>query len=433
MAMGRFRFPSRRTAWLAVLFLLGLGLGLAWFHPRVVYYRTVLWARLYYALNPPEEQVFRPAEATPHPLLATATTTPAMTSGPEPTRAVPATATPTRTWTPTPAWTPPALPPRAVLHLPRHEYQKWNNCGPANLSMVLAYWGWEGDQTVVAQGTKPNPRDKNVTPEDMRRFVERRLGYRLVWRPAGTLPLLKALLAARYPVLVEKGFYVPDVEGWMGHYLTLFGYEDGEGFFWAHDSYLGPSQRVPYEALERRWPDFNRVFLVVFPPYREAEVTNVLGPWMDETWAWEQARHRSQEEVERLEGVGRFFALFNWGEALVHLERYAEAASVFDWAFKEYAALPEDERPWRVLWYRDAPYRAYYHAGRYGDVVRLADFTLAAMSEPVLEEAYYWRGRAYAAMGNLAAARRDLEEALRLNPLYEEARNALQALEGAEG
>ena len=40
---------------------------------------------------------------------------------------------------------------------------------------------------------------------------------------------------------------------------------------------------VPYADLsERWWGDFNDVYLVIYPPEREAEVLSVLGPDADE-------------------------------------------------------------------------------------------------------------------------------------------------------
>lgn len=419
---------KRFWVWLLSLFSLfafGFILGWVWFHPQVTYYRRLGWSRIYYAIRPPEEQVFLPAEST----IVSPTLVPSPTAAGSLFSIPWLTATPSPTPTPVPPTsTPWPLPPRSFLNLPRHEYQKWNNCGPANLSMALAYWGWNGDQTVVARGTKPNSRDKNVTPADMQRFVEQRTGYRLVWRGGGTLTLLKAFIAAGYPVLVEKGFYVPDVEGWMGHYLTLMGYDEEEGAFWSYDSYQGPGQRVDYEVLTTRWRDFNYVFLVPYPPYREEEVMALLGPWADARWAWEEALRRAREEAATREGLEGFFAQFNVGDALTRLERYEEAAVAFDEAFRRYAALPQAERPWRMMWYHETPYMAYYYTGRYTDVINLANTTLAAMSEPVLEEAYYWRGMAEAALGDFTAAQRDWQKALRLNPLMQRAQEALDAL-----
>jgi hypothetical protein len=48
--------------------------------------------------------------------------------------------TATATLLPTP------IPVKVVLGGIVHEYQQFNNCGPANLAMALSYWGWQGDQ-----------------------------------------------------------------------------------------------------------------------------------------------------------------------------------------------------------------------------------------------------------------------------------------------
>ncbi len=51
-------------------------------------------------------------------------------------------------------------------------------------------------------------------------------------------------------------------------------------------------------------------------------------------------------------------------------------------------------RPYRMMWYQTGPYKAYYYSNRFADVINLADTTLnETISEPVLEESLYWRGR----------------------------------------
>jgi tetratricopeptide (TPR) repeat protein len=68
------------------------------------------------------------------------------------------------------------------------------------------------------------------------------------------------------------------------------------------------------------------------------------------------------------------------------------------------------------LWYQDGPYAAYYHTGRYQDVLNLAGTALVTVDKPVLEETYYWRGLAKAALGDQAGAVEDLNRAFTLNP-----------------
>jgi tetratricopeptide (TPR) repeat protein len=100
----------------------------------------------------------------------------------------------------------------------------------------------------------------------------------------------------------------------------------------------------------------------------------------------------------------------------------------FDSAFAVYPSIPEAERPWRAMWYRTEPYAAYYHTGRYQDVVNLANNTFFALGEYTLEESFYWRGLANQALGNINEAIFDLRKVLELNPNFTPAREALRGL-----
>jgi tetratricopeptide (TPR) repeat protein len=68
------------------------------------------------------------------------------------------------------------------------------------------------------------------------------------------------------------------------------------------------------------------------------------------------------------------------------------------------------------MWYRDGPYAAYYHTGRYQDVINLANTTMGSVDKAVLEETYFWRGVAKAALGDRDGAINDLRRAYTLNP-----------------
>mgnify|MGYP006304903471 CR=1 FL=1 len=120
---------------------------------------------------------------------------------------MPATATvpPTISTTPTvpPSSTPlPPLPTSATITGLRHERQGWNNCGPTTLAMAMSYWGCTETQTEVAPVLKPDPEDKNVSPEEMAAYVQM-LDLEGVIRFGGDLDLLKRLVAHEYPVIVE--------------------------------------------------------------------------------------------------------------------------------------------------------------------------------------------------------------------------------------
>ncbi len=116
-----------------------------------------------------------------------------------------------------------------------------------------------------------------------------------------------------------------------------------------------------------------------------------------------------------MEGIDKFFAWWNRGDNLAELQDYGSAANCFDEAFKLYPTIPEDKRPWRVMWYRTGPYKAYFGVGRYQAVIDLATTTLDAMSEPYLEESYYWRARAEWELGNDQGAAADFRQSLVLH------------------
>jgi tetratricopeptide (TPR) repeat protein len=396
---------------------------------RIGWRVSELRARIQYAISPPGEAVF-----TPDPTLAamvegtmsalTPTLPASATTGP--------TSTPSATPTPTPV--PTAIPDAVNLNAIRHEYQKWNNCGPANLSMALSFWEWEGDQRNVAEFVKPNPRDKNVMPYELAAFVEEKTTLKAITRAGGDIQLLKQIIASGFPVLIEKGFEGPGFEGWMGHYEVLSAYDDSKAQFLAQDSYIMPNLPVSYEDVEQYWRHFNYTYIVIYPEDREAELFAILGPQVDETNNIEYAAQKASDEIFQLTGRPLLFAWFNRGTNLMRLQDYAGAAAAYDEAFKidaELAYSDPDHRPWRMMWYQTGPYWAYFYTGRYQEVVNLADFTINNTSEPALEESFYWRALAREALGDTAGAIQDFRSALKWHPDWDIALQQLQRMGAA--
>lgn len=387
-------------------------------------------AKIKYALSPPEQVVFVPQEQenTANENISS----PQPTTRPSPSSTIPPLG-PTATFTPNPTSTPTPTPvPRSIqLTGFRHEYQGWNNCGPATLSMALSYWGWEGDQYDIAPITKPNPRDKNVMPYEMADYVETQTDLKAISRVGGELNLLKQFVAAGFPVIIEKGFEGPEFDGWMGHYVLVTGYNDIQQTFTLQDSYYGPDQTMGYADLERFWRAFNFTYLIPYAHEREADITALLGTQVDKTLNDQSAAQKASEEIFSLTDRDQYFAWFNRGTSLVALKDYAGAATAYDQAFALYPSIPEKERPWRMMWYQTGPYWAYYYTGRYQDLSDLATETLDNMSEPILEESYYWRALAQEAMGNIPAAIQDLQFSLKYHPGFIPAQQQLEKLDQA--
>lgn len=410
---------------LGLCLLAGIAYNLPPIHERLTWRVDNLRVAIKRYLNPPEEVIFIPQEQVDAIVDATLT---AMAPTSTPTLPVGPTGTPLPSATPTLIPTP--IPESITLNGIRHEYQKFNNCAPASLSMVLSYWGWEGDQIGARAYLRPNFEidDKNVNAFEVVDFVETQTDLDAVWRVGGDLQLLKRLLAAGFPVLIEKGLE-PHVKDWMGHYQVVSGYNDAKGKFLVYDSYEGPPEAygITYESMQF-WRHFDFVYVVIFPPERAAEVQSILGPNSDPQANFQLAAELALQETSTLSGREQFFAWFNRGTNLVYLQDYAGAAQAYDTAFAIYATLSENERPWRLLWYQDGPYAAYYYTGRYQDVLNLAKTTLGSVDKPVLEETYYWRGMAKAALGDKEGAIEDLNRAFALNPKSTPAGDALQRL-----
>ena len=401
-------------------------------HSRLAWRVDELTARIRYAIKPPEKAIFVPQGHLTATLLSTLlpltpSSTPTTQPSTTPTHP-PNLPTPTVTLTFTPSPSPTAIPGKATLAGIVHEYQKMNNCGPANLAMALSFWKWQGTQVDTAAYLKPNQDDKNVMPYEMADYVTTQTNLKIVVRLGGDIQTLKRLIAAGYPVIVEKGFEGSSFPGWMGHYEVLSGYDDGQAVFTAQDSYEGPNRPVAYDTMISNWRAFDFIFLVIYPPENESDVLAILGPLADEQAAFEHSAQVALDETGTLKDRDLYFAWFNRGSSLVKLGDYGGAAAAYDQAFSVYPNIAEAKRPWRMLWYQTGPYFAYYYTGRYNDIVSLATQSLDAANIPTLEESYVWRARAEVMLGQRDKAIEDLRLALKYHPGFEAALVDLQQL-----
>jgi tetratricopeptide (TPR) repeat protein len=419
--------------------LLAIGLyNIPFINDRLAWRVEDLQTSIYYFFNPPEEVVFIPTQQAVNTVTPRPTSTPTIQAG----TVIP----PTITTTP--------LPQTVVLEnvFFIDQMHRWNYCGPANLTMALKYVGWQGEsgnlmdlRDQVGGAIKPgvddpslsfierSQTDVNVMPYEMVDFVNDNTPYAALFRYGGTVDLLKRLLAAGFPVIAEKGIYqtLPpeNTMQWAGHYAFTTGYDDTTGEFIFQDSYT-PNETIPYETQGKNiragydeylsgWRAFNYVFIVVYQPEREVELYQALGEWADEGWAAQHALELAIQDADTLSGIDEYFAWFNQGTSNGLLTEYGQAAMAYDTAFSLYNALPEADRPYRMMWYQTGAYRAYYYTSRYQDVINLADATESTLwSHRVLEETLYWRAQAEAALGLYDAAYADLRKAVVYNPHF---------------
>ncbi len=335
----------------------------------------------------------------------------------------PATVAPPQVSTPAP------LPAQASVPDIRHEYQRLNNCGPVTIGMALNRWGSTLTQYDIAPKLKPSKGDVNVSPDELAAYA-RSQGMDVHLARGGDRAMLRGLLAAGFPVIVETWFITHD-SGGMGHYRLLTGYDDSAQQFSALDSYLGPL-KMGYAKFDDLWRAFGRTFLVVTPPEQTAQMRELLGTRADPAAAKAETLRVAEAEATRL---GDALSYLNVGQARLELGDAPGAARAFDQARAARPDLSLDPtRPgwvqgglaWRALWYEFGPMEAYTRTGQYGKVLQLTGAVLRSV--PTHEEAQYWRARALTGLGRTAEARAAYREALRLRPDFAQAKVALGSL-----
>ena len=315
---------------------------------------------------------------------------------------------------------PTPIPGKVELPAPLWELQGANNCGPATLALYLRYYGWEGQQEDIAQVVKPLLEDRNVNPDELVYYVRTHDGWlNSDFRVGGDLQLLKQLIAAGFPVMIEESFffetpYWPNDDLWAAHYLLLTGYDEAGQTFTGQDSFHGPNQVISASKLDGYWQIFNRVYLLVYPPAQETALKSILGDNFDPDKNRQHALEISLAETQSQ--PKNAYAWFNLGSNLVYFERYGEAATAYDTARQ--LGLYQ-----RMLRYQFGPFFAYFHARMTTELVTVTEYALGRT--PNSEEALLWHGWAMYQIGKKAEAIADWQKAQEYHPGYQDAQYAL--------
>jgi tetratricopeptide (TPR) repeat protein len=280
---------------------------------------------------------------------------------------------------------------------------------------------------------RQNYEDRNVSPEELAGYVAEQTGLEAAVFRGGDLWQLKQLLVAGFPVIIEKGLMPDQATGWMGHYLTLYGYNDGEDAFLALDTFLGPwnerEQRwETYETVAEYWAHFNNTFLVVYRPEQEGQLQEVLGLTMlDPLAMWMRTAEQAQQAIDA--NGQDAFAWFNRGTALTYIAQLTSETSYYEQAAAAFDQARLIGLPPRMLWYQFQPYEAYLAVGRVEDVLVLVEATLVSQGGRNVEETYLYQGHALLAQGDVNGATAAYRRAAGLNPNYVAAQEALAAVE----
>ena len=147
--------------------------------------------------TPPAAESTETIPARPHPPAA-----------PETARGVP----PAAESSPTPAAPPPAF---HRIHGVGWTAQTWNNCGPANLAIVMNFWGRDIDQADIKAVIRPHDKDPHAAIDDLAAFArDAGLNASVYWN--SDLESLKAHVAAGRPVIAPAWHIDANGEE-MGH------------------------------------------------------------------------------------------------------------------------------------------------------------------------------------------------------------------------
>lgn len=344
-----------------------------------------------------------------------------------------ATLAPLPTATPEPTPTPEPLPVSVVLENMKVVKQSFNNCGPANLTQVLNWYGSDITQADVAGYLKPNPEDRNVSPWQIADYVNVELGgFKAIARSGGDLEMIKRFLAAGFPVVIEKGYELEE-SGWWGHYLTIYGYDDAKQELYSQDSYLGPfdnsGRTDPYDTFQAAWQQFNNTFYVVYRPEQEEEVRAILGEDMyDDFKMWQKVAGIADEETRQKPEDA--FAWFNLGTALTRMGGLTGERKYYEGGAQAFDKARQIGLPPRMLWYQFQPYLAYLKLERYQDVIDLAEATLETQGGRNVEETFWYMGHALAYKGDVQAAITAYRQSLAVNENFYPAQWSLDSLTG---
>ncbi len=335
------------------------------------------------------------------------------------------------------------MPLPSVVNLPGVKYvdqfDRWNYCAPANLTMALNFWGWKGNRDDVAKVVKPGENDpsknfidrgksdKNVMPYELVDFVNNDTDYKALTRYGGDSQVLKTLLASGFPVIAEKGIYEDDTTGrtsWMGHYQFVTGYDDIKKYFLVQDTYLkGPNYHVSYNDFLEGWRAFDRVFIVVYPADREADVLKLMGSYSDPQWAAQHALEINDAGHQSGEWHAALLRMVRQGDEPGGASAICRCRQCIRSGLLHlcHPRFELQHPPWRMMWYQTGPYWAYFYSGRYQDVIQLANTTLdpTFLGVNTLEESLYWRGLAEHALGNTAQAVADVQRSVYYNKNFQ--------------
>jgi uncharacterized protein len=150
--------------------------------------------------------------------------------------------------------------------------QTWNNCGPASIAEVLAFWGISRSQAEVQAVLRVNGIGRGMSPYGVPGYA-RSVGVRALVGVGGSETMIKDLISNGFPVIVSQLVSLADP---IGHYRPIEAYDDTQGIFTSSDPYLGPGHQISYADFATMWMHTGNAFIVLYPAARQGKLRAVL-------------------------------------------------------------------------------------------------------------------------------------------------------------
>jgi hypothetical protein len=147
-----------------------------------------------------------------------------------------------------------------------------NNCGPASVSSVLAYWHIDRTQAQVQAILRADDGYWGMSPVGLPAYA-RSLGMRALVGYGGTEKLVKLLIANGFPVIASQ--YVSGSDP-IRHYRPIEAYSDRTQTFTSADPLLGAGHVISYAEFNAIWAESDGRFQVIYPASLQGRLNAVL-------------------------------------------------------------------------------------------------------------------------------------------------------------
>ena len=285
--------------------------------------------------------------------------------------------------------------------------------------MILSFYGISKTQKELGEQLRPYQHpagdndDKTVSPQEFVKAVEG-FGLKALYRPNGSIDLLKLFLSNNIPVVVKTLFKRAEDSA---HFRVVRGFDEEKQVVIVDDSYFGPNKKISYFEFLGIWQPFNYVYIPVYKTDKQEIVETILGQEIDQEVAYWRSINRAQKEIEK--DPNNVWPAFNLANSYYQVGQLDKCVAQFE--------KIESQLPRRALWYQIEPILAYQKLGNDDRVFEIINRILND-DNLAFSELYQIRGEIYLGQGNKQVAKKEFELALKYNHNFKPAQKILESL-----